>query len=128
MPDNNVKIKIELEDNYSENAKTVAKTTDEINRLLGITPAKAKEAGESVENVNKPVKEAKGFFDKLSESLSKNSAKFSAQAIVINLVSRAFNTAEKAVKNLGKFLIDSVFAFAESERGLNSLNASLKNR
>ncbi|MDR0646014.1 MAG: hypothetical protein LBG46_03335 [Elusimicrobiota bacterium] len=127
MSDNEVKIKVSLEDDYSDNAKKISESTKQISTSFASADKPASDMGNSLSILSGKNKELSGNTESFAQRVKNLAAQLSPAVISVNLLTSAYKLAINAVKNFGEFLTSSVFAFAEAERASSRLDASLKN-
>lgn len=121
MSDIDVKLKVSAEDQATpEMQKLGVKMTE-------VSSAADKAAG-SVKKQDDATKKASSSSGILSKALEKVKSGFAMDVVIGNLVTKGINMAVDGFKNLGKFALDCVYAFAESEMAVNRLDASLQNQ
>ncbi len=83
-------------------------------------------ADKSIKNFTLTSEKGKGATASFGDRVAKATARFGPMAVGVQLVTKAVNLAFTAFQNLGKFLLEAPFAFAEAERSSNRLAASLQ--
>ena len=82
----------------------------------------------SLQKFNETTKKGKSETASFGDRVAKATARFSPMAVGIQLVTKAVNLAFTAFQQLGKFLLEAPFAFAQAEKSANRLAVSLQNQ